>query len=109
MSHRLKRYAPVLKRLHKQKEAGRRKWLKQNLDKDFVECICECTQNLLRGNVPLTKQQKAKLGKRKKTLRKLIGKKLSLKKRKQINQSGGFLGALIGPIVSVLSGLLGGQ
>jgi hypothetical protein len=37
----------------------------------------------------------------------LILKKTSQRKRRQLVQSGGFLGALLGPIVSVLGSLFG--
>jgi len=41
-------------------------------------------------------------------LRKLVLKKTSLKNKRKIVQTGGFLGALLGPIVSVLGSLFGG-
>jgi hypothetical protein len=41
-------------------------------------------------------------------LRELALKKTSKKKRKKIIQSGGFLGAILGPIVSILGRLFGG-
>ena len=45
------------------------------------------------------------LARRKSILKKLALKKTSLKDERKILQKGGFLGALIGPIVSVLSSL----
>ena len=49
------------------------------------------------------------LAKHKEDLRKLIDKKISMKKKKEILQDGGFIGALLAPIVSILSGLLSGN
>lgn len=83
-------------------------WLKNNIDKDFIHCICECSKNLLKGKVPITSSQKKNLAKRKNSLRLLTLKKTPLKKKKRIIQTGGFLGALLAPIVSALGGLFGG-
>jgi hypothetical protein len=30
-------------------------------DRSLVDCLCECADNILRGNLPLTKLQKEKL------------------------------------------------
>ena len=109
MSRRVKHFAPTLKRLVRLSEVDRKRWLKLNLNKDLVHCLCECTQNLLRGKVPLNKRQKTALNRRKKYLRELVRRKVSLTRKKKIIQSGGFLGALLGPIVSILGGLLGGN
>ena len=108
MSRRVKHFASTLKRLGRLRESARKTWLKKNLDKELIYCLCECAQNLLRGKVPLNKKQKTALIRRKKTLRELVRRKVNLTRKKKIIQSGGFLGALLGPIVSVLSGLLGG-
>ena len=107
MSLRIKKFADTLKKLHKCNDKEKKRWLKLHLDKDFVNCACECAHNILKGKVPLTKNQRNSLKKRKNKLRQLVKRKTSIKKKKQIIQSGGFLGALIGPIVSVLGSLLG--
>jgi len=106
MSQNLKKYAACIKTLHKATSKDRRKLLTNVLKKDsFVNCICECTSNLLGGAVPLTKVQKKRLEKQKKALRLLSSKKTSLKKKRKIIQKGGFLGAILEPIVSVLGSL----
>ena len=109
MPSRIARFAPTLRLLHGYNNERKKRWLKNNLDKEFVFCLCECAKNLLKGNVPLTPAQKKSLSRRKKELRDLSRKRVSLKKKKKIVQSGGFLGALLGPIISVLGGLFGGQ
>ena len=109
MSRRVKHFAKTLRKLNRLSESEKKRWLKTNLNKDFINCICECAQNLLRGKVPLNKKHKAALLRRKKTLRELVKRKVSLTKKKNIIQRGGFLGALLGPIVSILGGLLGNQ
>ena len=62
-------------------------------DRSLVDCLCECADNMLRGNVPLTKPQKEKLKRNKAELRVLTKKSVSLKKKKPILQKGGFLGS----------------
>lgn len=74
---------------------------------ELVKFLCECSHNVLRGNVPLTTCQKRRLRCHKNKLRALTRKKLSFKKRKQILQTGGFIGALLKPVISVLGSILG--
>jgi len=69
--------------------------------------MCECAKNLLKGNVPLSPAQLRTLRRHKQKLRQLAVKKTSLAKKKKLVQSGGFLGALLTPIISVLGNLLG--
>jgi hypothetical protein len=38
-----------------------RKHLITKADRILVDCLCECADNILRGNVPLTKLQKERL------------------------------------------------
>ena len=82
--------------------------LKKHCNRDFVCCITECVKNLLKGNVPLNSDQKKKLSSKKKVLRQFALKNTSLRKKQKLIQSGGFLGALLGPIISVLGGLFNG-
>src|ERR1051325_539042 len=105
MSAKLKKFAPYLKLLHKAIPKVRRVMLKNHCSDKFVSCICECAANLLKGTVSLTPAQKTQLSRRKRLLRKLVLKKASLKVKRKIIQTGGFLGAILGPIVKVLGGL----
>ena len=93
--------------LHKSSPKARSALLKQHCSPEFVKCICECVKNVLVGNVSLTPENKKRLKRNKRSLRRLILKKTPLTEKKRIVQSGGFLGALLGPIVKVLSGLFG--
>jgi hypothetical protein len=83
-----------------------RKHLITKADRSLVDCLCECADNILRGNVPLTKLQKEKLKRNKAWSRALTKKSVSLKKKKAILQKGGFLGSLLAPIASVVAPLL---
>lgn len=109
MSQRLRKYASYLKKLHKASPKVKKALLKNNKDPDFVKCLCECANNIIKGNVALSEAQRRQIVCRKRSFRKLALKKTSLKEKRRIVQSGGFLGALIGPIISVLSGLFGGS
>jgi hypothetical protein len=109
MSAILRRHVPLLKLLHKSSPSARRRLLQKCCNDDFINCVCECAKNLLKGVVPLTAAQKVALRRRKQTLRKLVLKKTSKLKRKKLIQSGGFLGAILGPIVSILGRLFGGN
>ena len=108
MSERLRRNAPILRALHRASPAARKRFLRTRCNQDFINCICECAKNVLKGNVPLTASQRSGLRRRKKTLHLLALKKTPLLKKKKLIQSGGFLGLLIPAIVSVLSSVIGG-
>src|SRR4051812_27341009 len=108
MSKRLQRHANLLRTLHRASPAVRRRLLESNCDGDFVCCITECVKNLLQGAVPLNSTQRKKLSAKKSVLRQLAQKKTSLRKKQKLIQSGGFLGALLGPLVSILGGLFNG-
>ena len=110
MSQRLKKYAPLLKKLHKMYSNTRKKNLQKNIkDPEFLKCLCECAKNIIKGNVKLTSAQKSKICCRKKLFRKLALKQTSATERRKIVQKGGFLGALLGPIISILGGIFGGS
>ena len=76
-----------------------------------IKGICECAVNLLRGNIPITKQKKNKLVSYKRTLRRLGDRKVPLfKKRRLLVQKGeGFLSILLPAAVSILSSLIHGS
>ena len=107
---RLKKFAPLLLKLYKSNKRNKRTLLTRALKKQqFLNVICEICKNVLSGNVPLSASQRRRLCKNKCLLRKLAEKKIGAKKKKRlVMQNGGFLGALLTPIVSILGGLLGG-
>lgn len=105
MSSRLKKYLVKL-RLLKEASSKVRKNILKNCNKNLLHCLCECAKNLLKGNVPMTKPQKSKLSRFKKKLRNLVSKKTRATVKKRLIQSGGFLGALLTPVLSFLGSLL---
>lgn len=78
--------------------------LLRQVDLKIVKLICECAYNILRGSVPLTVEQKNHLRKHVTQLRALTRKGDKIAKKKQIIQrgGGGFLPALLIPIVTTL-------
>ncbi len=105
VSQRLKKHAKELVYLQKARPCIRNHLITK-ADRSLVDCLCECADNILRGNAPLTKLQKEKLKRNKDELRELRKKSVSLKKKKAILQKGGFLGSLLAPIASVVAPLL---
>jgi len=64
-------------------------------DNDFIKYICECSHNLLQGNISVSPKQKSKLKRHKKALRDIVKKKVSLKRKRKIIQNAGFLSNFI--------------
>jgi|ERR1700733_1125585 len=105
MSSRLLKNLQHLKLIKEAPPIARKHILKE-CKKNILCCICECALNILKGNVPLKKSQKSKLARFKQKLRKLASKKTRSKVKKRIIQSGGFIGALLTPVLSFLGTLL---
>ena len=103
---RLKKHAAALKTLSLSKPNMCKAIIKHG-DKDLIKCLCEISHNIIKGNVPLSIVQKRKLLKYKTPLRQLANvKRSNLSKKKTLLQKGGFLGALLGPILGVIGSLL---
>lgn len=80
----------------------------KNAHSDLVCCISEVCHNLLRGNIPLTSTEKAKLNKYKTQIRNIAGKKTTQQTKKRLIQKGGFLKALLAPLISLVGPLVKG-
>ena len=63
--------------------------------KDLIDALSELSLNLLHGVIPVSPQRKGQLSRHKTNLRLLAKKGVSVKKRKQILQKGGFIGSLV--------------
>ena len=75
--------------------------------KELVHCICDCVLNVLNDNIPVSEEEKKRLKRHKYSLRELVEKNTSDKKRKPLIQEGGFLGALIPILGGLVSKLFG--
>jgi hypothetical protein len=107
MSERLKRHASTMRGLRKASAKRRRQFI-ETCCPDFVDCMSECSRNLLKGNVPVSASQLKKLRRYKKLLRTLAAKRASLRTRRKLLQKGGFLPLLLGPVLGLVSSLVGG-
>ena len=106
MSKRLHKHAPYLHVLAKG-TAKQRQAVIRGASKELMCCLCECALNVLNGNIPSKPDDKNNLKKYQNNLRSLTSRKLSAqKKKKTLSQKGGFLGALLTPVLSALGGLL---
>ena len=91
MSDRTRKYLPILKRIQRLGEKAKKQFIKK-CDKDFIDCV----------NVPLKPTQLRRLRRERSNVRVLASKKTSLKKKRRILQKGGFLGALLPPVLGSL-------
>jgi len=84
-----------------------RKAILANCKRGLLKTLCECSLNLLRGNVKLTPCQNRKLRKHRVHLRKLADRRVSLSaKKKSIVQRGGFLLPLLGAVLPTIASLI---
>ncbi|KAI8511990.1 hypothetical protein Bbelb_110900 [Branchiostoma belcheri] len=109
MSQRLHRHADCLRVLSKA-NPKLRKAILSTAPNDLLKSICDCSHNVLKGNIRLTPGQRKGLSRHKNTLRQLGDKKIPLaKKRRTLIQKGGFLSLLLSPIISAITSLFGGK
>jgi len=105
MSNRVRIYLPVLRRIYKVGDKAKRDFVRK-CDGGFLDCISDCAKNVLKGNVSLTDRQKTKLRRSLNDLRELSIMKTELRNKRRILQKGGFLTAILSPILGVLANLL---
>ena len=105
---RVQKFLKELKELKKAKPKTRKKLL-SGCDKELVKCICDCCYNVVNGNIKLSSKQKKRLKRHCMPVRLLASKKVSLKKKKNLLvQKGGFLPALLAPILGIAGSLISG-
>ena len=105
MSDRTRKYLPLLKRINKLGDKAKKQFVKK-CHREFLNCVSECAKNVVKGNVPLSPKQFHRLRRQKNDIRALALKKMSAKKKRRILQKGGFLSALLPPVLGVLGSLL---
>ena len=80
----------------------------QSADKELIGTICECIQNLAKGNIPISKQKIKQLRPHQKLVGKILDKSIKFEqKKKHLVQSGGFLPLLLAPLLGVADSLIG--
>ena len=75
-------------------------------DGDVINAVCECCLNVLKGTITLYLEERKWVRKNKERLRSLVKKNVSIKKKKALIQSGGFLSSLLLPVLSVVGSLI---
>ena len=74
----------------------------EHADDKFIDGLCQGAYKILEGDIAVSSKQYSKLKPYRGNLSKLASKRTGKKKRKQILQEGGFLPALIAPILASL-------
>ena len=103
-------YVKLLQVLQKANPTDRRRIL-ETADPEFILLICNCFLNIIRGSLPLPPVAERKLAKYAKLMKEIAtkGKKTAAvrRKRKLLMQHGGFLPALLTPVIALAGGLIG--
>lgn len=106
MSSRMQRNLALLELVYKSSPSVRRV-IVNNAGSDFINALCEIALNVLRGNIPLSDKQYNQLKKKKKSIKLITVKGVKLaKKKKTINQTGGFLLPLLGAAIPFIFSLI---
>lgn len=106
-SERLKRNRAVLEMLNKLSKKVQRGVI-PHLTRDTVLALVECAKNIISRNVAISPSQLRWMRRNEKEVRKFVDNKTPQTRRVKILQKGGFLSAILGPVVKILGGLLGG-
>jgi hypothetical protein len=102
---RLKRNISLLDVLNKADKAQRNAVI-NTATKDQIQCICDCASNILDENIKLKESDLRKLKRYQNFIRYLASKDGNIEKKKLIIQHGGFLPALLTPILGLAGSLL---
>ena len=108
MTSRLERQAPLLQVLA-EGHPHVSKTILRGADNDLIKCLSECAANILKGRIALDREQKTKLIKYKQKIRKIADKKIALKNKHKIVQTGGFATALLAPLLKPIIAPLAGK
>ena len=85
-----------------------RKQLVEHLNKEHLRGLTEVAVNVVKGTVPLNDDQTRVCRRWRKPLKLLALKRYPSKEKKKLLQQGGFLGAILPILASVLDGVING-
>jgi hypothetical protein len=107
MTKLLRKYYSQLETLNECSSCEKAHFLK-NCSNDFIYCLCEISNNLLIGNIPVDNRRRDKLYHFRHTLRRLARKDvpLNLKRRKLVQEGGALLPLLLPPLLTIAAELL---
>jgi hypothetical protein len=77
-----------------------------NSEKDLILALCEIISNVLSGTVKLSVTQQNHLKTHKKSLRRVIDKRVGIKEKRHLLQKGGLLGSLLPPAIALLTSII---
>ena len=108
MPTRTRKNLHFLKVLHDAKPEVRRTVV-ENADKELIDTICDCVHGILSGKVKVSPKIRQKLNRKRQLLNQLHNKRIGVRKKKQLLvQDGGFLPALLAPILGLAASVVGG-
>jgi hypothetical protein len=92
---------PLIEAVAKIKKKEVQRVVLRHLSKNrrFVSCLQEIAKNTIAGNLPLTKFHKKRLNKHSTVVRGLV-------KKRKVQQSGGFIGAVLPLLASIVGDIL---
>ena len=102
----LVRHKAHIERLLKLNVKDRKRWLKLHCSNDLLNCFSEIAKNILSDKIKLSPKQKKLFNRNRKQLRALASKKICASKKFAIVQRGGFLAALLAPLLGGLGSWL---
>ncbi|MCP4491453.1 MAG: hypothetical protein GY820_29685 [Gammaproteobacteria bacterium] len=107
MAKRLRNNIDLMRVLHTCKPNLRKAIIKE-ASGDVIRCLCDCSHNILNGNIKVTPKQKKQLIRFKNQLRALTDKKKTLDEKRQvlIQRGAGLPLAILAPIIAIASALL---
>ena len=101
LSPRLRRNAGALLNAHRASEVVKRSVI-STAKKDLVMALVECAQQIINGKVNPTETQLRQLRHRSADIARLIDPATNVETKKKVLQKGGFIGAILGPLLGSL-------
>lgn len=93
--------------LRRAKQAVRKEHIKR-ASKDLILALVDVARALIKGQVSMTPQQLGAARRNKHNLTNLVAPGKSVEEKKRILQKGGFIGALLGPLLKIGAPIIGG-
>jgi hypothetical protein len=107
VTKRVKKHASDLQHLARAKRVLRNRKIRM-APKELIMALVDLAKTLIKGEVSMTANQLAAVRRHKESFRKVVKPNTKVQTLKKTFQTGGFLPALLGPILKVAGPLLGG-
>ena len=106
LPQRIKRHAPVLQALRRLNNNARLSVM-GSAKKELIATLVACARAIINRAVRLTERQTNEIRRHATSIRELLRSRATIAQRRKTLQTGGFLGALLGPILGLLPKLFG--